>query len=78
MEYEYYQHLMLLVIAIENLLKPKIKRSELQIIHLTLIKFVEQFEELYPERSMLSGVHELWHLVQCTENFGPLNGFNCF
>ncbi len=77
MEYEYYQHLMLLVITIENLLKPKIKRSELQIIHLALIRFVEQFEELYPERSMLSGVHELLHLVQCTENFGPLNGCNC-
>ena len=78
MEYEYYQHLMLLVIAIENLLKPKIKRSELQIIHQALIKFVEQFEELYPERSMLSGVHELLHLVRCTENFGPLNGCCCF
>jgi hypothetical protein len=27
---------------------------------------------------MLSGVHELLHLVQCTKNFGPLNGCNCF
>ena len=27
---------------------------------------------------MLSGVHELLHLVRCTENFGPLNGCCCF
>jgi hypothetical protein len=78
MEYDYYQHLMLLVIAMENLLKPKIKKNELKIIHKVLIKFVERFEQLYPERSMLSGVHELLHLVQCTKNFGPLNGCNCF
>ena len=43
-----------------------------------LVKFVERFEELYPERAMLSGVHELLHLVQCTQKFGPLNGCNCF
>ena len=53
----------------ENLLKPKIKKNELKIIHKVLIKFVERFEQLYPERSMLSGVHELLHLVQCTKNF---------
>ena len=62
----------------ENLLKPKIKKNELKIIHKVLIKFVERFEQLYPERSMQSGVHELLHLVQCTKNFGPLNGCNCF
>ena len=78
MEYDYYQHLMLLVIAKENLLKPKIKKNELKIIHKVLIKFVERFEQLYPERSMLSGVHELLHLVQCTKNFGPLHGCNHF
>ena len=27
---------------------------------------------------MLSGVHELLHLVECTRNFGPLNNINCF
>ena len=27
---------------------------------------------------MLSGVHELLHLTQCTVDFGPLNSTNCF
>jgi hypothetical protein len=27
---------------------------------------------------MLSGVHELLHLVHCTKKFGPLNLVNCF
>jgi hypothetical protein len=78
MNYEYYQHLMLLVIAMENLLNNEIKKDELDIIHRILIKFVEQMEILYPKRSMLSGTHELLHLVQCTKDFGPLNYCNCF
>ena len=78
MDYAYYQHLMLLVIAMENLLKPKIEVNELDSIQYILIKFVEQMELLYPKRAMLSGFHELLHLVQCTKDFGPLNGCNCF
>jgi hypothetical protein len=27
---------------------------------------------------MLSGVHELLHLVECTITFGPLNSFSLF
>jgi hypothetical protein len=27
---------------------------------------------------MLSGVHELLHLVECTIQFGHLNSINCF
>ncbi len=27
---------------------------------------------------MLSGTHELIHLIDCTKDFGPLNNINCF
>ena len=27
---------------------------------------------------MLSGVHELLHLIECTLDYGPLNNINCF
>jgi hypothetical protein len=33
---------------------------------------------LYPKSIMLSGVHEMLHLVDCTITFGPLNSINCF
>ena len=69
---------MLLVIAMEKLLSPRINKNELDVVHKILLKFVEEMEILYPERSMLSGVHELVHLVKCTQNFGPLNYCNCF
>ena len=43
MDYDYYQHLMLLVIAMENLLKPKIKKIELQPSELLLQKTLKNF-----------------------------------
>jgi hypothetical protein len=27
---------------------------------------------------MLSGMHELLHLADCTKHFGPMNVINCF
>jgi hypothetical protein len=45
-------------------------------------EFVEELSEsedaLYPKSIMLSGVHEMLHLVDCTISFGPLNSMNCF
>ena len=36
-------------------------------------EFVEELPELYGESIMLSGIHEMLHLVDCTLAFGPLN-----
>ena len=41
-------------------------------------EFVQELDSLYSPRIMLSGVHELLHLVEMTLDFGPLNGVNCF
>jgi hypothetical protein len=57
-------HLMLLVKAIENLLNPKIKKSELQIIQHALIKNIIL-------KNYIPNIHGLFYLVQYTESFGP-------
>ena len=40
--------------------------------------FVNQLSKLYGEDIMVSGFHELLHLVECTKQFGPFNSTNCF
>ena len=40
--------------------------------------FVKDYCKFYSINSMLSGVLELLHLVDCTKNSGPLNNINCF
>jgi hypothetical protein len=40
--------------------------------------FVFELPNIYSSSMLLSGVHELLHLVECTEQFGHLNSVNCF
>ena len=40
--------------------------------------FVKDYCKFYSIYSMLLGVHELLHLVDCTKNYGSLNNINCF
>lgn len=74
----YFQHLLLLIISLENLLSKKIQVSNLNKIQTYLCKFVSELESLYDEHIMTSSAHELLHLVKCTRDFGPLNHVNCY
>ncbi|CAF0938082.1 unnamed protein product, partial [Brachionus calyciflorus] len=78
LEVKYYENFILLVIIFENLLARSIEKNNLVIIHDLIIKFVKQSSEIYPPEFMLSGMHELLHLVQCTLDFGPINLVSCF
>ena len=78
MEEKYYINLMKLVVFAEILLAPVINKNDLKKIDKVIIDFVKELSDLYSSRIMLSGVHELLHLVSCTLEFGPLNGINCF
>jgi hypothetical protein len=49
------------------------KISDLEFAQKIINNFVEQFSSIYSDASMLSGVHELLHLVECTQYLGPLN-----
>ena len=73
-----YENLKKLVIILENLLLPVINTEILKQVEKSIHEFVEELPELYVERIMLSGIHEMLHLVDCTLSFGPLNSINCF
>ena len=70
MENDYFNNLLLLVISLESLLQRKIDRSNLNRLDSMLHLFVSQLETLYDEHIMLSGIHELLHLVEITKTIG--------
>ncbi len=55
---------MKLVVSMELLLENKIKRENLAIIKQILISFTKEAEDIYPTRIMVSGMHEILHLVE--------------
>jgi hypothetical protein len=75
---KYYTHIQKLVISLEYLLSPRIKKSGLDRVQSLLEEFVKDIGKLYDETALSSGVHELLHLVECTRKFGPLNLNNSF
>ena len=67
-----------LVVATELLLQKEILKSDLIHVQQILKAFVCEVEQLYPPNIMLSGMHELLHIVDCTISSGPINYVNCF
>jgi hypothetical protein len=78
MEARFYINITKLVVAVEFLLNREILKENLSIVKNILIDFVQEVEEIYPKNIMLSGMHELVHLVDCTLDFGPLNNVATF
>ena len=78
MESVFLSNIVKLVIASECLLNREISKSELNNVKSLLRDFVIGAEELYSESIMLSGMHELLHIVDCTISFGPMNSVCCF
>ncbi|CAF0990447.1 unnamed protein product [Brachionus calyciflorus] len=74
----YYENLIVLVLIFENLLCKNIEVNSLPKIKILIHIFLNQCSCLYPPEIMVSGFHELLHLVQCTLDFGPMNSFSCF
>jgi hypothetical protein len=74
----HFEHLVKLVVFLEIILSREIKKSDLNYAEKIIFEFVKDFNKIYSESSMLSGVHELLHLVDCTKYFGPLNLINLF
>lgn len=78
MSHERYENIKKLILFLETILSRKIKIERLKKVEKFLIEFVSELESLYTKSIMLSGVHELLHLTDCTFDFGPLNLTNCF
>lgn len=75
---KYFQHWLLLVKAIHNLVKDTIKISDLEESDKLLKLFVSQIENLYNDRQLTYNVHQLVHLVLCVKRWGPLRGTSAF
>jgi hypothetical protein len=67
-----------LVVATEFLLQKELLKSDLVYVQEILKAFVCEVEKLYLPNIMLSGMHEILHIVECTIKFGPINYINCF
>ena len=73
-----YVNLTKLEVFIETILSTKIYKENLIYIQKIIEDFLKELNFLYDKSIMLSGVHELVHLVECSFEFGPLNNVNCF
>lgn len=76
--FDTYNNLVKLIIFMEILLSPSISDMDLDIAQGIITEFLKEIESLYDSKIMVSGVHELIHLADCTKQFGPLNLVNCF
>ncbi|KAK3915384.1 putative E3 ubiquitin-protein ligase rnf113 [Frankliniella fusca] len=69
---EFFQHLILLVRSIFQLLKRRVSAFDINEADMLLKLFVVKFGRLYGDRTMSYNVHQLCHLALCVERFGPL------
>ena len=74
----YFNHLLLFIVALENIFCEKIERENLSLIREILNEFVLGLEDLYDKHILVSGAHELIHLIDCTLEQGPLNDTSLF
>lgn len=75
---DYFEHYLLLVIAISALNADKITEQMVINSQDLLRKFVRDFQNLYGLAHMSINVHQLLHLPECVKNLGPLWSFSCF
>jgi hypothetical protein len=75
---EHFNNLEKLVVFVETLLDSDLSKKRLYDAKQVIQECVCEFEDLYGKEFMLSGSHELLHLVDETLDFGPLNLINCF
>lgn len=78
LQIDQYENLKKLVLFAEVLLSPSIKRTDLNQAQKLIVQFVKEFQKIYNSTLMLSGIHEMLHLVDCCLDFGPLNHINSF
>ena len=75
---EHFNNYKKLVIFLEIILAKRVVRSHLTLAQQIIESFVSELESLYSSHIMLSGTHELLHLVDNIDTFGHLNPINCF
>jgi hypothetical protein len=73
-----YKHFMLLFIGVFCLSCSFFCDTYRDYAQMLLLKFVNQFGELYGRNMLVYNVHGLTHLVSDVKNFGPLENFSAF
>jgi hypothetical protein len=73
-----FDNIIKLVIFMQIILNQKINRKYLKQAQILIERFLNELVDIYDEAIMVSGTHELIHLIDCTLDFGPLNNINCF
>lgn len=68
----YYDHFRIFSSALHTLLKVNVSEAELVFVKKNLEAFVESFEKLYGQHTMVMNVHLLHHLVDAVRCHGPL------
>lgn len=75
---KYFQHWLLFVIALFNLLKKKITIQDIEEAEKLFKLYVKQIEELYSDRELSYNVHQLLHLALSVRRWGPLWATSAF
>lgn len=69
---KYFQHWLLFVIALFNLLKDKITIQDIQEADKLFKLYVKQIEKLYSDRELSYNIHQLFQLALSVQRWGPL------
>ncbi|MNE56465.1 hypothetical protein D3C80_1513730 [compost metagenome] len=74
----YFDHHMILVNSLYELLQPELTMQQLDKVQLELTHYVTQFQEVYGDRYVTLNVHLLTYLVDCVKRHGPLWCYTAF
>ncbi|KAM3598530.1 uncharacterized protein V6R79_019117 [Siganus canaliculatus] len=74
----YLEHYLSFSFSIHILLQESISQQDLHLAHRTLVYFVEFMAKLYGEENTTFNCHQLIHLTQSVENWGPLWAISAF
>ncbi len=75
---DYLHHLSLLVTSIHILLGTSITSTNLELAHSMLLRFYELIPQLYPETLCTMNAHNLIHLCEYVNRWGPLWCYSTF
>ncbi|KAM3597487.1 uncharacterized protein V6R79_005250 [Siganus canaliculatus] len=74
----YLEHYLSFSFSIHILLQESVSQQDLHLAHRTLVYFVEYMAKLYGEENTTFNCHQLIHLTQSVENWGPLWATSAF
>ncbi|XP_051243573.1 uncharacterized protein LOC127356108 isoform X2 [Dicentrarchus labrax] len=72
------QHYFYFSFSVHILLQESISQHDLQLAHKSLVQFVEEMKELYGEENVSFNCHQLIHLTESVQNWGPLWATSAF